>query len=1267
VGVRLRPLSESEQVTGERPCWEVQSDGKTLAFAAETADAAAPAAFASASPLPDGGEAGAQVAHRMPSPVAFDAAFPPSTGSDEVYGAAAAGLVAGACRGYNATIFAYGQTGSGKTHTMVPLVSAAVDDVFAYIDAAPDREFLLRVSAVEIYNEEVRDLLGPSWAKLGAPGAPSFGPPLKLLDDPVRGTVAEGLTEEGVLGVDHLHSLLATVHARRTVRDTRLNDSSSRSHLIVRLSMESRPSSAGPAPGAHRVARPADRAAVSVMSSTLTFVDLAGSERSRAVALDDGDRRRQVEGSHINKSLLTLGTVIRLLGNEKTKGKHIRFRDSKLTRMLQPALGGNTRTAIICTISPSLGQLDNTRSTISFAQHAKRVTNAPKLNQVVDAKAQIRQLQEEITSLQQRLHSGHAAPEAIPEESESAAMLAEQLSQKEERLRLTATQKDEAERKLRNLEKLILRAEPGGNPSMRASWAPQSMSKGGQAPRGSLLGGSLLGSFAGNARRHSDIHSPYQGSPSTGPDSKGSTDWQGMRSSWNPGSSVYVQTPRMGGPSRLNGQTGRRVGDASGLLLLNCFLSPAVVKHLKSAPTASTMEVAAGAKATAAAEISNLESPSDETAQAALEALQTEVRFMKQTQGGASNAIKILQSELRRIEEEKVIGEFLNSNKEETITAMRAEIERLKAEQKAAAAADSALANLKEKLNDIGSTEKSVSEASVVDLAAGPDEPTDIGATPPHMHKQASPHGVGEDHLVFKNTMRSPSASPQIDSPRASMLLANARMFGGPTPSPLGMSSRANKENDAGEAPQSGGQPPISPSGVSGAISPAGTGHGRSLSASVASGFRMRKPRELHLDEDSPAVSLYREELCKVKAFKAAAEKDVELLEDYLEEQREQAERLACQKKMLLNQVLKLEWKLEEAAEAAAEQADQLQSALAEAKRVKDLESALSEANVAAAKVEELEAELAEARSQLLELRRSQAIGTPVGSSGPPRVPPLVRIPNDVTMSMVDSARDGWAAPATVETLLPKIVALWQELSVPLLHRSRFYQAFRGRELFYYDAEHRRLEHIAARNRAAADATPRTAKAAAKQQQKAARKLEWERQWLAAQLKWEYEEADRMAILDAWGVPRDSKKRKVELMGKVWSSDTTQNGRSHEGMQRSADLVLELHGQDATEGMWEMVFGKEAAPARSSSAVGLPPGFERGIMRSFSTNAVTNTMKAVVKTPMRALTTTIKSPGGWLTPRSKSRISFSSAPGTPSSSSTATTPRRNLASMGGVI
>lgn len=122
--------------------------------------------------------------------------------------------------------------------------------------------------------------------------------------------------------------------------------------------------------------------------------------------------------------------------------------------------------------------------------------------------------------------------------------------------------------------------------------------------------------------------------------------------------------------------------------------------------------------------------------------------------------------------------------------------------------------------------------------------------------------------LSLQNTMRSPSASPQIDSPRASMLLANARLFGGPTPSPLGMSSRANKENDAGEAPQSGGQPPISPSGVSGAISPAGTGHGRSLSASVASGFRMRKPRELHLDEDSPAVSLYREELCKVKAFK---------------------------------------------------------------------------------------------------------------------------------------------------------------------------------------------------------------------------------------------------------------------------------------------------------------------------------------------------------------------------------------------------------------
>lgn len=1249
VGVRLRPLSEAEANANERTCWEVQSDGKTLAFRQGVTAEAPSAHSAAASPLPSGvlvDTAGGDVASRNPPPVAFDAAFSPQASNEDVYRAAAAGLVAGACVGYNATVFAYGQTGSGKTHTMAPLMASACTDIFAHIDANPEREFLLRVSAVEIYNEEVRDLLGPSWPKgpgaVGKGNASNFGPPLKLLDDQVRGIIAEGLTEEGVRSVDHLHAILATVQQRRTVRDTRLNDSSSRSHLIVRVCTESRPNATS------GVTSASHNNGAAIMTSTLTFVDLAGSERSLSAGVDDGDRRRQVEGSHINRSLLTLGTVIRLLGSGK-KGQHIRFRDSKLTRMLQPALGGNARTAIICTISPSLGQLDNTRSTISFAQHAKRVTTQPQLNQVMDSQTQIRLLEEEISNLKDKL-ACKSAHDSISEESGTASQLAEELSEKEERLRLTAVQKDVAERQLRNLEKLILRAEPGRKPDMRASWAPESMSKATPENRGSFVGGSLLGNFGGGAnRRLSAIQSPYQSAEKIrASGSVTPVDWPGMRNSWNPGSSVYAPTPRMGagmGRSRLNNQPGRRVGDASGLLLLNCFLSPAVVKHLKTAPTASTVDAAAGAKATAAAEISQLESPSDESAQAALEALQSEVRCMKQTQGGAEDAIKFLQDELLRIEEEKVIGEFLDATKEETISALRTEIERLKSEQAAAKAADSALASLKEKLHAMGARSEedgnssSVEVGSVADLALGPE---DAGATPPNAHTTRSPHGVeGEGHVLFKTTLRSPSASPQLDSPRASMFLASARMFhgsgggGGPTPSPLGISNRANKENDAEAA-----MALHSPSG--------GVGTGRSVSASVATGFRMHKPKNLQVgDGDSPAVTLYREELCKVKAFKAAAEKDLEQLQEYLEEQREQAERLACQKKMLLNQVLKLEWKLEEAGEAQADLSEQL-------------EAAHGQAEAATEQVKTLEAELQESRALVAELRKSAVMSAPMTPSAPPKVPPLVRVPADVPMSMVDGTRDGWAAPATVGSLLPKIVVLWEELSVPLLHRSRFYKAFRGRELFYYEAEHRRLEHTAARIRAAADGTPRTKRNFDKSQQKAERKLEWEKQWLASQLKWEYEEEDRLKILDAWGVSRDVKKRKVELMSKIWSGDITQSGRHHEGMERSADLVLELHGQDASEGMWEMVFGREAAPARNGGGVGLPIGFEKSIMRSFSTNAVTNTMKAVVKTPMRALT---KSPGGWLTPRSKSRTKFLSAPGTPTAGSAVGSPRRDLSSI----
>lgn len=179
----------------------------------------------------------------------------------------------------------------------------------------------------------------------------------------------------------HLLTLLERVDRNRQERATKQNDSSSRGHLIVKLIMESRPS--------HHATAGVSGTTMTVMTSALTFVDLAGSERSRQN--DDEDKLRLKEGSNINKSLLALGTVIRLLAAGSLH--HIPYRNSKLTRILQPALGGNGRTAIICTVSPCHSQLEYTRSTINFAQHAKKVTTQPRVNQVKDTKAQIKSLQ----------------------------------------------------------------------------------------------------------------------------------------------------------------------------------------------------------------------------------------------------------------------------------------------------------------------------------------------------------------------------------------------------------------------------------------------------------------------------------------------------------------------------------------------------------------------------------------------------------------------------------------------------------------------------------------------------------------------------------------------------------------------------------------------------------------------------------------------------------------------------------------------------------
>jgi len=314
----------------------------------------------------------------------YDNVFSPHDQNARVYDAAAKRLVRRVMEGYHGTVFAYGMTGTGKTFSMQGTASSpgviplAITDLFSYIRENPNREFLLRVSYLEIYNEKIFDLLSQS-----TPGVVE-DQDIKLREDPKRGVYATPLKEEIVQSPNQLLRVIARGDLARRTAGTQYNARSSRSHAVVQIVVESRertPVSASKGdkqlPGG-------------VLVSTLSLIDLAGSEKAAE------NKERRMEGSHINKSLLTLGTVIaRLSGEEeKEKGdganlaekdkeksaKHLPYRDSKLTRLLQPALSGESLVSILCTIQlSSIGtsaatsglHTGETLQTLKFASRAK--------------------------------------------------------------------------------------------------------------------------------------------------------------------------------------------------------------------------------------------------------------------------------------------------------------------------------------------------------------------------------------------------------------------------------------------------------------------------------------------------------------------------------------------------------------------------------------------------------------------------------------------------------------------------------------------------------------------------------------------------------------------------------------------------------------------------------------------------------------------------------------------------------------------------------
>jgi len=364
----------------------------------------------------------------------FDETFDEDASTRQVYNSVARGILQSVMGGLNGTIFAYGQTNSGKTYTMQGggtieegsnnkggIIHMAAQDIFSHISKDPQRVFLIRVSFIEIYNEEVRDLLvGDNDENV-----------LTIREDPLRGVFVNA-TESFVTGYQSLLSTLFKGEKNRSFASTKMNERSSRSHTIFRINIESRKKPVAPCnDGIVSEEDNDDGAAVRI--STLNLVDLAGSE---SVKHTNATGKRQREGGKINQSLLTLSRVIAALGSSNA---FINFRDSKLTRILQPALSGNARMAIICCASPSDLYLNETRTSLQFASRAKLVKTRAKINEVLDDRSLIKKLQRELAFARRARSGSHTLSQfkALEIEAANANRKAEQAEKDLQRLKLS--------------------------------------------------------------------------------------------------------------------------------------------------------------------------------------------------------------------------------------------------------------------------------------------------------------------------------------------------------------------------------------------------------------------------------------------------------------------------------------------------------------------------------------------------------------------------------------------------------------------------------------------------------------------------------------------------------------------------------------------------------------------------------------------------------------------------------------------------------------
>lgn len=358
VVVRCRPLNSKEKKDGHERVVEMDSKRGLVEIRNPNASSREP-----------------------PKSFTFDCVYDWNSKQRDLYDETFRPLVESVLNGFNGTIFAYGQTGTGKTYTMEGVrsdenqrgvIPNSFEHIFTHISRTQNQQYLVRASYLEIYQEEVRDLLAKDQTKR-----------LELKERPDTGVYVKDLSSFVTKSVKEIEHVMTVGNTNRSVGSTNMNEHSSRSHAIFIITIEC--SELGPDGENH------------IRVGKLNLVDLAGSERQAKTGAA-GERLK--EATKINLSLSALGNVISALVDGKSH--HIPYRDSKLTRLLQDSLGGNAKTVMVANVGPASYNYDETVTTLRYANRAKNIKNKPKINE--DPKdALLREFQDEIARLKEQL------------------------------------------------------------------------------------------------------------------------------------------------------------------------------------------------------------------------------------------------------------------------------------------------------------------------------------------------------------------------------------------------------------------------------------------------------------------------------------------------------------------------------------------------------------------------------------------------------------------------------------------------------------------------------------------------------------------------------------------------------------------------------------------------------------------------------------------------------------------------------------------------